>query len=44
MNLQYIAASPMQPSHNDDAVADRETIKALCYQRIHFKPCVGRAL
>jgi hypothetical protein len=34
----------MQPSHNDDVVAGREGIKAVCYQGIHFKPCVESSL
>src|SRR5215470_1986644 len=34
----------MKPSHNDNFVASRKAIKALCYRRIHFKPRVRRPL
>src|SRR5262245_21331031 len=44
MYPQDITSSLVQPSHNDNVVADRETVKALSHQRIHFKPCVGRPL
>ena len=39
-----VAKSPVQPSHNDDVVADLEPVKALCRERVHFQPGVGGAL
>jgi len=44
MNLQDIASSLMQPSDNDNVVADHEAVKAFRQQRTNFKPCVGCTL
>jgi hypothetical protein len=44
MNLQDIASSLMQPSDNDNVVADHEAVKAFRQQRANFKPSVGRTL
>jgi hypothetical protein len=43
MNLQNVAARSVQPSQDDDIVANCEPIKALRGEWTHFKPDVGSA-
>jgi hypothetical protein len=43
MNLQHVAPGPVQPSHNDDFVTSRETVKTRRSERPHLKPGVGSA-
>lgn len=44
MNFQHIASRAVQPSHNDDVVADHESVKTSSREGVHFKPGVGGAL
>jgi len=44
MNLKHVASGAVQPSHNDDVVADLKSVQTLCGERAHFKPGVGGAL